>query len=136
MKRSGHMDRQARRNGLVDLYLNFTAGTSGAVPALSTMAEREGFILPVLDSTGVLSVYLDDNYLTLVEAHGEIQQASFSNTTASIVRRASENVDDATAPVVVFNLFASGAAGVRVLANMGTGDVFTVHLVLTKSRKI
>ncbi len=129
MNRFQFTDRGALEKGITDLLLVFTAGTSGAVP--STLTNEQGIASVVLDSTGVLSVHLQDTFFQLLYAEGEIQQASASNVTAWQVVRKSEDVGSATDPKVVFNLYGQDSvSGLRALANMAVDDVITIHLVL------
>lgn len=136
MNRFLFTDRGGLEKGLVDLWLVLTAGTSGAIPSLTATSSRaNGISSVVLDSTGVVSVHLQDNFAGLEAVDGTIAQATFSNTTASLVALGAPSTEDcgsATDPKVVFNLFASGAAGVRVLANMAAGDVLRIHMVFRK----
>lgn len=126
MDRFLYTDRGALEKRTCDLYLVFTAGTSGVIP--TTFTHAEGFGTITLDSTGVITANLQDTYYDLLFCDGRIKQASASVSTASRVELKTNSVTSGTAPLVTVNLLASDDGAV---ADMGTGDIFFLHLILT-----
>lgn len=126
MDRFLYTDRGAAVKRIADVYLMFTAGTAGAIPTTLTYAEYIESV--TLDSTGVITVNLQDAYVDCIGCEGNIEQASDSAATARYVVPAdTTDVGDATAPKVVVNLIAGDDGA---LADMAVGDIFRLHLTL------
>lgn len=126
MDRFLYQDRGSAQKRIADVWLMFTAGTAGAIPTSLDYAEYISSV--VLDSTGVITVHLQDVYIDCIEIDGSIAQATPSVSTASrVVPSISTNVGSATDPKVVINMLASDDG---LVANMAAGDVFRLHFAL------
>jgi len=126
MDRFIYTDRGGSQKRICDIWIMFTAGASGAIPTNLAYADFVSSI--TLDSTGVISVHLQDVYVDVLEIDGSIAQTTPSVSTACVVRPSIDtDVGDATDPVVVVRLLADDDG---LVANMGTGDVFRLHLAL------
>lgn len=126
MNRTLFTDRGGAQKRVADVWLMFTAGTAGAIPTDLTYAEFISSV--VLDSTGVITVHLQDTYIDVIEIDGTITQASASVSTASrVVPAPTTNVGSATDPKVVINMLASDDG---LVADMAVGDIFRLHLAL------
>lgn len=125
MDRSLYPDRGSAQKRIADIWLMFTAGTSGAIPTTLDYAEFISSV--VLSGTGIITVNLQDVYIDALEIDGSVEQASLSASTASrVTPAAATDVGDATTPKVVVQLLkADGTA-----ANMAIGDVFRLHIAL------
>jgi hypothetical protein len=133
MNRRNYQDVASARANTVNLYLRFTAGTSGAIPS-KPYTENMGFGTVTLSSTGVLSIALNDSWSSLIHADAQIIQSSESNATAFEATVKTNSVTSGTAPLVVVHMFAENASThARELANMAIGDVFSLHLVVARS---
>jgi hypothetical protein len=120
-----YTDRASFEKGQVDIWLEFTATTSGAVP--STLTRAKGISSVVLTSTGLLTVNLRSTYAYLFEVTGSIAQASLSASTGMIVTPAiTTAVTHATVPKIVLNMLSAAGAA----ADMAIGDVFRMHAVV------
>ncbi len=126
MNRTLYTDRGGAQKRVADIWLVFTAGTAGAIPTDLTYAE---FIDSVtLDSTGVITVNLQDTYIEALEIDGSIEQATDAATTAGyIVPDNSTDVGSATAPKVVVRMLRPDTGAV---ADMAAGDIFRLHIAL------
>lgn len=126
MNRFLFTDRGASIKRICDVYLMFTAGTAGAIPA-QPFTYGEFIDTVVLDSTGVISVHLQDAYVDCVEITGSVAQASPSTSTASrVTPDISTNVSDATDPKAVIRMLKADGT----VADMAAGDIFRLHLAL------
>lgn len=126
MDRMLFTDRGGSQKRIADIWIMFTAGTAGAIPTTLDYAEFVSSI--VLDSTGVISVHLQDAYIDVLEIDGSVAQGTPAATTAGyVVPDATTNVGSATDPKVVVRMLRPDTGAV---ANMVSGDVFRLHIAL------
>ncbi|HUG50896.1 MAG TPA: hypothetical protein VLZ78_07860 [Terrimesophilobacter sp.] len=124
-------DRAAYEKGLADLFLEFTAGTSGAIPTSPTRALGIVWSGVTLTATGLITIPLQMPWPFNIICVANVTQNSLSASTGMVCTPdKTTDVASATAPKIAFNLLT--AAGAR--ANMGTSDVFRMHAILTNSK--
>jgi hypothetical protein len=121
------MDQSSQASGLVDIPVKFTAGASGAVPALSAFAQHNGVAAVTKPSgTGIYKITLEDAYLARVGFIRDVKQASYSSSGACHIQITADTTSDPTDPSVT--LLVTTAAGAAV--NLASGDVVTITLVM------
>lgn len=109
--------------GTVNVDLQFTAGTSGAVPTTLTVAEG---ILSVVKSTNDYIVTFQDSYVRLLNGYGFIIQSTPDPTAASWgVKISAVSIADGSPTVTLSPYDEAGTA-----EPLATGDVlfFTFRL--------
>jgi hypothetical protein len=123
---SGSLDK-----GLRHLYVEFVAGTSGAVPTTRTgYLHTNGIKNVTLASTGKYKVHLQDPYLSLADWDVNIEQVTYANTHGGMVTVAPADitVTDGTDPSIVFQVRSTDGNGTAVA--LTSGDMFSCHLTL------
>lgn len=110
--------------GTVNIYLQFTAGTSGAVP--TTFASKTG-IVSVTKSTNDYIVLFDSAYLKLVDYNIQIQQLSFAATGTCYGNISARSFTDST-PTVTMSFY-RGSDGTAVA--LTEGDIVTARFEFT-----
>lgn len=67
--------------GVVEINLQFTAGTSGAVPARTATGSRfAGILSVVLSGTGLYTVTFQDTWYSVIGVMSGVYQASYNKT--------------------------------------------------------
>lgn len=110
--------------GTVSIYLQFTAGTSGAVP--STFTTSTG-IVSVTKSTNDYIVLFDSAYLKLVDFSVHVLQASFAAAGACYGNVTATSFADST-PTVTLSFF-KGSDGTAVA--LAEGDILRAKFTFT-----
>jgi hypothetical protein len=123
-----HQDSSDFQPGVQILDIEFTAGSSGAVPALSAFARRAGVASIVLTATGVYTVTLQDTYWALLNWTFNVQQATYDATHGSKATLTSEAVK--TSKTVVFQVRKDSDSTAVALTS---GDKVKITLRLQKS---
>lgn len=117
--------------GIVELFCQFTAGTSGAVPStLAGLDASNGFTLPVLSGTGLYTFGLQDPFYSLADYHVEIEQATYDKTHGGMATldHSTSDVTSGSAPQVAFQVRTTDGNGTA--AALTSGDIIRVHLWL------
>ncbi len=125
-----NMDRSGFDKGLVDVFVEYTSGATGAIPA--TLTHANGVASVSRTSAGLIKVTLQDGYLGLAGADGSVIQASLSAVTGFLVTPATA-LQGAATPTVSFNILGQdGTSKLFVAADTAVGDVVRLHLVLRR----
>jgi hypothetical protein len=114
------------QQGVVGVDLEFTAGTSGAVPA--SLGRAHG-IASVVKSSNDYIVTFEDSYVAFMGGFGGVKQASFSTSGACSVDASADAVTGATPTVTLSPRTGAGAA-----VALATGDVLRFHFRMKRSR--
>lgn len=85
--------------GVVDIFLEFTAGTSGAVP--TTLTRAAGIASVVLSGTGLYTVTFQDTYWSVLGWNVNILQSSFDKTHGGTVTVDSDDITTKAIPLQV-----------------------------------
>lgn len=118
-------DRTSHESGVVDTFLQWTSGASGAVP--STLTRSMGVKSVVHGATGVYVVTLKSPWKNSpLEFTQAIMQASYSASGACFVRVTADASSNSTTPTIT--LLVVNAAGAAVEPT--TGDVIRVSFKL------
>ena len=126
MDRLVYQDGSDFQAGTVNLDLEFTATTAGAVP---TSLTRSDGIASVVKSTNDYVVTFQDSYIALLGGYGTVIQASFATTGAARVQYSAQAVTSATAPSVTLSLY-RGSDGAAVA--LASGDILRFTFRLTR----
>lgn len=110
--------------GIVNVYLEFTADTSGAVPSTFTTATG---IVSVTKSTNDYIVLFDSAYLKLLDFNGSVLQASFAASGACYVNASATSFTD-DSPTVTVSPY-KGSDGTAVA--LAEGDVLRCKFTFT-----
>jgi hypothetical protein len=122
-------DRGSLDKGLADLYCQFTAGTSGAVPTTrAAFTQINGFLSVVLSGTGLYTFNLQDPYLEIADYTVNVKQGTFDKTHAGMATLETNSVSSATAPLAAFQFRTTDGNGTA--AAVTSGDIVRVHLTL------
>lgn len=131
MDRYLQRDRAGFQPGVVDCFMEFTAGTSGAVPALTAFARRAGIRSVVLTATGIYTVTFQDSVVALLDFHVDILQATYSVTAAGkVVVKPAEVLVSAATPTIALRCYTTN--GVATAAALTAGDVLKASFTLQR----
>lgn len=132
MDRKTNQDVSSFHPGEVFVNLQFTAGTSGAVPAFTAAGwRRAGIASVVLTATGIYTVTFQDSYVSLLSYTVNIQQATYDVTHASLaVIKPAEVLVSANPATIAIRLYTGN--GVATAAALTSGDVLQARFVLAK----
>ncbi len=114
--------------GLRTIICQFTAGTSGAVPAHAALTNSNGFGEPVLSGTGLYTFHLSDPYYQLANYDVKIQQATFDKTHGGMATLETNSVTSGSDPLVAFQVRTTDGNGTA--AALTSGDIIRVTLLL------
>ena len=120
--RGYYMDRSAEIGAVKDLFVKFTSGASGAVPA--ALGILGGITSVTRTGTGAYTVQFNQSYYQVVQFCGNVAQATYSSSGACDVRQISDANEAANGTVKFLTVTAAGAA-----VDMSSGDV--LHMTLT-----
>ena len=111
--------------------LQFTAGTSGAVPAFTVAGwRRAGIASVVLTATGIYTVTFQDTYVGLIKADVDILQATYDVTHAGkVVIKPAEVLVSAATPTIALRCYTTN--GVATAAALTAGDVLQARFTLS-----
>lgn len=113
--------------GEVAINLEFTAGTSGAVP--STLTRRAGITSVVLTATGIYTVVFQDTWYAALAYSANILQATYDVTHATnIVVKPAEF----TTSGIVLRCYTGN--GVATAAALTSGDVIKARFTMAKQQ--
>jgi len=121
-----YSDTTNQASGLVWMPVKFTAGASGALPALSAFAQHNGLAAAAKPSgTGIYTLTLEEPYLDLVDFSAKIKQASYSSSGACNVEITADATSGQTRLLTLLVTTSAGAA-----VNLASGDVVILMLCL------
>jgi hypothetical protein len=121
-------DRGSLDKGLADLFCQFTAGTSGAVPTHASLTQSNGFGEPVLSGTGLYTFHLSDPWVALADYNVTVQQGTFDATHGYLANLVTNSITSGSDPLVSFQI--RNLAGTA--AALTSGDIIRVHLIVRK----
>ena len=125
-----NMDRSSFDKGLVDVFLEYTSGATGAIPAV--LDHAKGIASVVRNSQGNITVTFNDGYLGIAGIDGSIEQATPSFVTAWMIGMPVTAVG-ATPPTVTFDtLGADAVSGLFTAQDTLAGDKVRVHFTLRR----
>ena len=124
-----NMDRSSFDKGLVDVFVDYVSGGTGAI---ATVNHANGVASVTRSSAGTILVTLQDGFLGTAGADGSVEQATFAVTTGFIVVPGSTNEGDATPSVTFLILGQDGTSGIFSAKDTAAGDIVRLHLVLRK----
>ena len=99
------------QRGVVTVDIEFTAGTSGAVPALSAFARRWGVLSVVLSATGLYTVTLQQKYAAILNYTVNVLQSTYDATHGD---KATVDADTITGQVIPFQVRATDGTAVAL----------------------
>ncbi len=112
--------------------LQFTAGSSGAVPAFTVAGwRRSGIASVVLTATGIYTVTFQDTYVGLIAYTANILQATYDVTHAGqvVIKPAEVLVSAAGGGTIALRCFTNN--GVATAAALTSGDVLQARFWLS-----
>lgn len=116
--------------GEVYVNLEFTAGTSGAVP--SKLTRSAGIASVVLTATGIYTVTFRDNYVSLIKADVDIWQATYDVTHAGkvVIKPAEVLPHAAGGATVALRCYTTN--GVATAAALTSGDILQARFTFAR----
>jgi hypothetical protein len=132
MDRKTNQDGSSFHPGEVAVNLQFTAGTSGAVPAFTVAGwRRAGIASVVLSGTSDYTVTFQDSYVSLISKTIEIDQATFDKTHAGMGTVKPADILVSSNPATI-KITTRSTDGNGTAAALTVGDVFRARFVLAK----
>jgi len=129
MDRYTNQDGASFQPGEEHIWVEFVAGTSGAVPsALSGYVRADGIASMALAATGLYTVTLQDSYVACLGGSFDVMQATYSAAAGwrgAIVSKAVTG----TTPTVVFQCVRPDTGAAIAVVE---GDTVIIHLVLQR----
>jgi acyl-CoA synthetase (AMP-forming)/AMP-acid ligase II len=130
MNRWAKSDRTSSDKGLVDIFLQYTSGATGAIPATLTHAN---FIKSVVrDGAGDITITLQDGYVGWAEIDGSVVQASFDVTTGWQIVPDVVDVGGTIPTIGLLIVGQDGTSGIFSAKDTADGDIVSVHICLRK----
>lgn len=118
--------------GEVAINCQFTAGASGAVPALSAFTRRAGIAGVTLSPTGLYMFTFEDASVSVLDVHAEVLQVTYAAAHGGQATRTPTDTINTATPTVTLQVRSCDGLGTAVA--LTSGDVFNVRFIVARMR--